>query len=121
MRTERSSKRPTMERGATVATRLALLALACVLGLVATPLAASADGAALYQESCAKCHGDDGAAQTPVGKAMKVPSFADVEITPEVVTAAVRENAKHKAIASKVSDADLAAIAAHIATLGGSK
>ena len=48
---------------------------------------------------------------------MKVPHLASVDPTVETVLTTVRENPKHKAVASKVSDEDLAAIAAHIATL----
>ncbi len=98
--------------------RLALF----VIG-IAVPLSLSAsttlaaDGAALYKQNCASCHGDNGNSDTAVGKAMKVPHLASVDPTVETVLTTVRENPKHKSVASKVSDEDLAAIAAHIATL----
>jgi cytochrome c6 len=100
----------------------ALLALALGVLCVGPSAAAAEDGAKLYEANCAKCHGADGSADTPVGKAMKAhplkdPKFAKVEAA--AVIQAVRENPKHKAVAEKVSDADLTAIAGHIRELAG--
>jgi len=76
------------------------------------------EGAALYAANCAKCHGADGRAETPVGKAMKVASLVDpkwaAEGSADALVAAFRANPKHKAVASNVSDADLRAIAVHV-------
>ena len=36
--------------------------------------------AALYKQKCAACHGADGKGDTPVGKSMKVRTFADPEV-----------------------------------------
>ena len=82
-----------------------------ILGLVPATAAVAADGAALYTENCAKCHGEDGNAQTPVGKAMKVPPLKAGQLPPEKLVAFVRENAKHKSVAGKLSDEELTAIA----------
>jgi mono/diheme cytochrome c family protein len=47
--------------------------------LLATSIAcaafAQARGADIYKAKCAKCHGDDGLAATPIAKSMKIKSF----------------------------------------------
>lgn len=52
---------------------------AAVVGLALLPSRALPDDASakFYKQKCASCHGPDGKAETPAGKAMKVRSFAD--------------------------------------------
>jgi mono/diheme cytochrome c family protein len=90
--------------------------LLCVFALAlpfALAGAAGADAhAAAYEASCASCHGADGTADTPVGKAMKIPSFADTDLAaaePEAICEKVRGLAKHAAMLKKVDEADLLA------------
>jgi mono/diheme cytochrome c family protein len=76
-----------------------------------------------YETECAKCHGDDGTADTPVGKAMKVPSFVGsewAEADPAAICDAVRANAKHKAIVGKLDDEALMASCRKVKDLAGS-
>lgn len=82
-----------------------------ILGVLAAAPALAADGAALYAENCAKCHGEDGNAQTAVGKAMKVPPLHAGQLSPEQLIEFVRGNAKHKSVSGKLGDEELAAIA----------
>jgi mono/diheme cytochrome c family protein len=96
-----------------------LLALA-LTATASAPAAAETDGRALFEKNCQKCHGPDGKGDTPAGRKMKVPVWEAEDRTPEHVLETVRENKKHKTVSKKVSDTDLQAIGAYIATLGGS-
>lgn len=90
--------------------RFVVLSILAVGALAAAP-AAAADGAALYAENCAKCHGEDGKAQTAVGKAMKVPPLHAGQLPAEKLVEFLRGNGKHKSLAAKLSDEELTAIA----------
>ncbi len=102
--------------------RCLALTIALVLLTAVTPdLARADDGEALYGDQCVKCHGVDGRADTPVGKALKVPSLLDPKWTSadpaEALVTAFHANPKHKAVESKVTDDELRAIATHVAKL----
>ena len=103
---------------------LAAVALG-VLGLtpLGPPSARAEEGTTLYDANCVKCHGADGHAGTPMGKAMKAKSLVEPKWaaadSADAVVSAFRANTKHKSIASKVSDDDLRAIAVHIRALAG--
>lgn len=90
------------------------------------PLSSYAErGKMLFEANCAKCHGADGHADTPVGKAMKVPPLATpkwaADDDTDALIAAFHANPKHKAVASKVTDDDLRAIAVHVRALAAAK
>lgn len=103
--------------------RLTLIVLPALAVFVfaALPAMAGADGEALYNQHCATCHGKDGKADTPVGKALHAAHLVDpkyaAEESDEGVTHAIRTLSKHKAVSSSVSDEDLKAIAAYIRKL----
>jgi cytochrome c6 len=99
------------------ASGVALSTLLTLLSLGPIAPARAADGAAVYGELCAKCHGDDGRADTTVGRAMKAPAIAGKQVSGADLAGMIRESPKHKSVASKVSDPDFEAIAVYIASL----
>jgi mono/diheme cytochrome c family protein len=50
------------------------------IGALCAPSRSDDKSAATFRQKCATCHGPDGKADTPAGKAMKVRSFASPEI-----------------------------------------
>jgi mono/diheme cytochrome c family protein len=100
-----------------------LVLVAGSLVLVAAPAVSAADGAAIYKEQCAKCHGDTGKADTTIGKAMKVPPIAGdanvQKMSASDVVARIKGNAKHPPTIKSLSDADVDAVAAYVKQLAG--
>jgi len=87
----------------------------------ALPVLAQGDGPDTFNSKCAPCHGADGLAATPAGKALKAASFK----TPAIVKASDAEligfvksgKGKMPAWAGKLSDAQIKAVVAYIRTL----
>lgn len=82
---------------------------------------ATADSSrAVYEASCASCHGADGAADTPVGRAMEIPSFAGsglAEATPEAICEKLEASEKHRSVVEKLDPQALAASCARVKEL----
>ena len=101
------------------------MSLVVAFSLSVANVSLAADGAALFKQHCASCHGETGKADTPAGKALKVPALAgDAKVagmSDADVTAAIKANPKHAAVLKKVTDADLAALAAYVKGLGAAK
>jgi mono/diheme cytochrome c family protein len=93
--------------------------------LTVASVSLAADGAALFKQNCASCHGEMGKADTPAGKAMKVPALAgDTKVAGMAdadITAAIKAKPKHAAVLKKVTDADIAAVAAYVKGLAAAK
>jgi cytochrome c6 len=97
----------------------------CTLSLLAVALAvpalAQSNGAGIYKSRCVLCHGEDGRAATPVGQALKVPSFEspDMRKASEAQMIVVTKNGKGRMPAwkSSLSDAQIRAVVTYIRTL----
>jgi mono/diheme cytochrome c family protein len=87
--------------------------------------ALAADGAKVYADHCATCHGKTGEADTPAARMMKAPALAgDAKIAslPAADLAAlIKANPKHAAVLKTLSDDDLGAVIAHVIELAGKK
>lgn len=104
---------------------MSTLALALALPILLASAASAMGHAKAYEESCASCHGAEGTADTPVGKAMKIPSFAGSDLAqmePEAICEKVKGLDKHKSMLDKVDEADLSAACMRVKELaaGGS-
>lgn len=98
--------------------KLALIGLAAS---IAVPAGAQGTGAGTFKTKCAMCHGDDGKANTPAGKAYKAEPLKD----PMVVNASDDELAvivkkgknKMPAFGDKLTDDQINAVIAYIRSL----
>jgi len=104
--------------------RYAIFVMAA-LPLSVASISFAADGAAIFKQNCATCHGPTGHADTPAGKSLKVPALAgDAKVagmSDADVAAAIKANAKHGAVLKKLSDDDVAAVAAYVKGLAAAK
>ena len=96
-------------------------AVICLAASIVTPAFAQGSGADTYKVKCLMCHGADGQAATPAGKALKAASFKDpaaVKATDNELIAIVK-NGKNKmpAYAGKLTDGEIKAAVAHVRTL----
>lgn len=100
---------------------LKCVALFCVAASIAAPGLAQSGGADIYKSKCAPCHGADGQAATPAGKALKAASFKDPAIAKksDAELIAIVKNGKNKmpAWAGKLSDDQIKAAVTYIRTL----
>jgi|SRR5579859_1132686 len=98
-----------------------IVGIAAILAGAVVSAGAQQPAASVYKANCAPCHGPAGDANTPAGKAFKVPSFSsDVVLKePDASLLAVEKNGKGKMPAwhDKLSDDQLKDLVAYIHTL----
>jgi cytochrome c6 len=97
------------------------VAVICLVASMVTSAFAQSPGADTYKAKCLMCHGADGQASTPAGKALKAASFKDpaaVKPSDDELIAIVK-NGKNKmpAYAGKLTDAQIKAAVAYVRTL----
>ena len=97
------------------------LAMAAAIMVLTLPALAQNTGAATYSSKCQMCHGADGTGSTPVGKAMKAPSFRSPDVVKEsnadLITVTKNGKGKMPAYSGKLTDAEIRDVVAHIRTL----
>jgi mono/diheme cytochrome c family protein len=78
-----------------------ILVLSIAALAVATWSVRAEDAKAIYENSCAKCHGSDGKGDTKMGKKLGAKDYSDAK-----VQAALTDDAAAKAIKEGLKDAD---------------
>ena len=96
-----------------------VLAVGVVLLLAPRSLsAAEVDGAKVYKEKCAMCHGEDGKGETKMGKSMKLKDLGSEEVQKQSNEALeeIIEKGKGKmpAYKSKLKEDEIDAVVKHI-------
>jgi len=95
--------------------------LALVFSLAGTVSFAQATGEATYKAKCQMCHGADGMAATPAGKALKTLPFTDPQIMKasdaDLIAATKNGKGKMPAYSAKLSDDEIKAVVAFVHTL----
>ena len=78
-----------------------LLTLTIAVIAVAALTARAADGKALFEQDCAKCHGTDGKGQTRMGQKLGCKDYTDAKVQAEL-----KDDAAIKAIKEGLKDKD---------------
>jgi cytochrome c6 len=94
---------------------IALVALTAASTLTTFAQGAGAD---TYKAKCAMCHGADGMASGPAGKAMKVPPFNATKMSEADMIAETKAGkGKMPAFAGKLTDAQIKDVVGYVKTL----
>ena len=106
-----------------------LLTLTVLIGAMAALSATAADGKAVYEKECAKCHGADGKGDTKMGKKLGAKDYTSAKVQDALKDAdaikAVKEGFKDKEgkvimkPAEGMTDDDIKAVVAHMRTFKG--
>lgn len=97
------------------------LIMMLVLTAAFTAVASAQSAADTYKSKCAMCHGADGSASTPAGKAMKTIPVTDPQFTKasDAELFAITKNGKGKmpAYGGKLTDVQIKELIAHMRSL----
>jgi mono/diheme cytochrome c family protein len=86
--------------------------------LASSGAAFGADGAAVWAQNCASCHGKDGSGNTTMGKKLGVKDYSKDQGFSDAEAANVIKNGKGKMKAYKqLSDADVKALVGYVRSL----
>src|SRR6185503_1760454 len=99
--------------------------LVTAAGIIASAgVGLAADAAANWTQNCASCHGKDGSGATMMGKKLNIKDYRDAKVqaafSDTEAERAIKEGVKTsgketmKPFTSKLSDADIKALVAHI-------
>ena len=97
--------------------------IAVVIATLSTTVSAAAQtaGETTYKAKCQMCHGADGEAKTPAGKAMKAIPFSDPALVKksdaDLIAATKNGKGKMPAYSDKLTDAQIKEVVAYIRTL----
>jgi len=94
--------------------------------LMVSAMSVLADGKALYEDGCAKCHGADGKGQTKMGQKLGAKDYTDAKVqdalTDDAAVKSIKEGIKDKdgkilmKPAEGTSDADIKTLVAYMRT-----
>ena len=95
--------------------------IAILAATTVTSAFAQGAGADTFKSKCAMCHGADGLASGPAGKALQVPAFnspaAAKATTAEMIAITTNGKGKMPAYAGKLTDAQIKDVVAYVKTL----
>jgi mono/diheme cytochrome c family protein len=104
-----------------------IFAVTCVLSWIGLSSAKSADPQTNWSNNCVQCHGQDGSANTPMGKALSAKnlksadvqaSFTDAEAVEVIKNGVKRDGAiAMLAFGGKLTDDEIKALVAYVRTL----
>ena len=93
----------------------------CLAAALVTPAIAQSSGEDIYKAKCLMCHGPDGLANNPAGKALKAVSFKDPAVIKasdaELFAAVKNGKGKMPAENGKLTDAQIKAVIQYVRTL----
>jgi mono/diheme cytochrome c family protein len=97
------------------------IVILCLAAALVTPAFAQSSGADIYKAKCLMCHGPDGMANNPAGKALKAVSFKDPAVIKasdaELFAAVKNGKGKMPAENGKLTDAQIKAVIQYVRTL----
>ena len=97
------------------------IVILCLAAALVTPAFAQSSGADIYKAKCLMCHGPDGMANNPAGKALKAVSFKDPTVIKasdaELFAAVKNGKGKMPAENGKLTDAQIKAAIQYVRTL----